>query len=209
MPTGWCGLPTPARGEGLSGKTFRVAAYEELARNNRSFEALTAYFAFFGYVQLHADRAGRAGAAGRRATSRRGSWSSSACSRSSGAGSAGDEWKQNGPKAAMLTARALAAPLRRRSRHRRPGRDDQRGAVRRHRRAARTTSTSRRRSRRAHAWTAACRRGSRRCATGATRLPIIGRLKPGVTLDAGARGVRDAGAADRQKALRLPVRRRR
>jgi len=34
---------------GLSGRTHRVAVYEEMARGNRSFESLTAYFAFFGY----------------------------------------------------------------------------------------------------------------------------------------------------------------
>ncbi|HEX2453153.1 MAG TPA: ABC transporter permease [Vicinamibacterales bacterium] len=34
---------------GLSGATFRVDWYEEFLRNNRSFESLAAYFAFFGY----------------------------------------------------------------------------------------------------------------------------------------------------------------
>jgi len=34
---------------GLSGATFRVDWYEEFLRNNRSFEDLGAYFAFFGY----------------------------------------------------------------------------------------------------------------------------------------------------------------
>ena len=73
-------IANTGRGEGLSGKTYRVAAYEELARNNRSFEALTAYFAFFGYISytmsgsgeperlvgVH-DRAGIPGAAGHQA----------------------------------------------------------------------------------------------------------------------------------------------
>ena len=34
---------------GLSGATFRVDWYDEFQRNNRSFESLSAYFAFFGY----------------------------------------------------------------------------------------------------------------------------------------------------------------
>lgn len=34
---------------GLSGKTFRVAGFEDLARQNRLFEGLTGYFAFLGY----------------------------------------------------------------------------------------------------------------------------------------------------------------
>ena len=34
---------------GLSGKTYRVDVFEELQRNTRSFESLTAYFAFFGF----------------------------------------------------------------------------------------------------------------------------------------------------------------
>ena len=34
---------------GLSGKTFRVDVFEELQRNARSFDELTAYFAFFGF----------------------------------------------------------------------------------------------------------------------------------------------------------------
>jgi predicted permease len=38
------------RGTGLSGKTVRVAAYEAMARENRSFESMSAYFAFFGYI---------------------------------------------------------------------------------------------------------------------------------------------------------------
>ncbi len=36
-------------GEGLSGKTTRVSTYQEWRRTNRSFEDLTAYFAFFDY----------------------------------------------------------------------------------------------------------------------------------------------------------------
>ncbi len=34
---------------GLSGATVRVDWYEEFRRNNRSFEDIAAYFAFFGY----------------------------------------------------------------------------------------------------------------------------------------------------------------
>ena len=34
---------------GLSGRTYPVAVFEELRRQNSSFEDLTAYFAFFGF----------------------------------------------------------------------------------------------------------------------------------------------------------------
>ena len=34
---------------GLSGATYRVDLYEEMARSTRSFQELTAYFAFFGF----------------------------------------------------------------------------------------------------------------------------------------------------------------
>ena len=34
---------------GLSGKTYRVDVFEEIVRNERSFQELTAYFAFFGF----------------------------------------------------------------------------------------------------------------------------------------------------------------
>jgi putative ABC transport system permease protein len=34
---------------GLSGKTYRVDVFEELQRNSKSFESLSAYFAFFGF----------------------------------------------------------------------------------------------------------------------------------------------------------------
>ena len=37
-------------GPGLSEQTYRVAAYEELARQSRSFDAMSGYFAFFGYM---------------------------------------------------------------------------------------------------------------------------------------------------------------
>ncbi len=37
-------------GSGLSEQTYRVAAYEELARQSRSFDAMSGYFAFFGYA---------------------------------------------------------------------------------------------------------------------------------------------------------------
>jgi predicted permease len=37
-------------GAGLSEQTYRVAAYEELARQSRSFDAMSGYFAFFGYM---------------------------------------------------------------------------------------------------------------------------------------------------------------
>src|SRR5215210_7332260 len=34
---------------GLSGRTYRVDVFEEFQRNSRLFEALSAYFAFFGF----------------------------------------------------------------------------------------------------------------------------------------------------------------
>jgi len=37
------------RDEGLSGRTFRAEAFEALQRENRSFESMSAYFAFFGF----------------------------------------------------------------------------------------------------------------------------------------------------------------
>lgn len=40
------------RGDGLSSRTYRVAAYEAMARENRSFESMSAYFAFFGYISF-------------------------------------------------------------------------------------------------------------------------------------------------------------
>ena len=45
----WIGGGT-AEEKGLSGVTYEVLAFEEFRRANRSFEDLTAYFAFFGYL---------------------------------------------------------------------------------------------------------------------------------------------------------------
>ncbi len=114
-------IANTGRGEGLSGKTYRVAAYEELARNNRSFESLTAYFAFFGYfsytltgsgeperlvgVQIapgFLEQLGDPAAARTRVRRRR--------------------VEEQRPRRGADHRRALEAPLRRRSRHRRHGR---------------------------------------------------------------------------------------
>jgi predicted permease len=87
---------------GLSGQTFRVVGLEELARHNRSFEGLTAYFAFFGY--------GSYTLAGRGEAERLAGVNVApkflellGVTPQLGRGFSGDEWKQNGPKAAMLT----------------------------------------------------------------------------------------------------------
>jgi predicted permease len=37
---------------GLSGRTFQVGQFEEIARNNQSFDDMSAYFAFFGFFQF-------------------------------------------------------------------------------------------------------------------------------------------------------------
>ena len=91
------------RGEGLSGKTSRVAAYEALARNNRSFEALTAYFAFFGYISYTMSGSGEP----ERLVGVQiapGFLEQLGIRPQLGRGFAGDEWKSNGPGATMLTA---------------------------------------------------------------------------------------------------------
>ncbi len=91
------------RGEGLSGKTYRVAAYEELARNNRSFESLTAYFAFFGYISYTMTGSGEP----ERLVGVHiapGFLEQLGIRPQLGRGFAGDEWKSNGPGAALITA---------------------------------------------------------------------------------------------------------
>ena len=87
---------------GLSGKTFRVAGFEELSRHTRSFDGLTAYFAFFGY--------GSYTLTGRGEPERLAGVDVApqflellGIAPQIGRGFAGDEWAQNGPKAAMLT----------------------------------------------------------------------------------------------------------
>ncbi len=96
-------IANTGRGEGLSGKTYRVAAYEELARNNRSFEALTAYFAFFGYISYTMSGSGEP----ERLVGVQiapGFLEQLGIRPQLGRGFAGDEWKSNGPGATMLTA---------------------------------------------------------------------------------------------------------
>jgi predicted permease len=39
-------------GGGLSGRTFQVGQFEELSRNSRAFDDMSAYFAFFGFFQF-------------------------------------------------------------------------------------------------------------------------------------------------------------
>ncbi len=87
---------------GLSGKTFRVAGFEELSRHNRSFEALTAYFAFFGYGSYTLTGRGEPERlAGVDVAPR--FLELLGVAPQMGRGFTGDEWAQNGPKAAMLT----------------------------------------------------------------------------------------------------------
>ena len=96
-------IANTGRGEGLSGKTFRVAAYEELARNNRSFESMSAYFAFFGYFSYTLTGRGDP----ERLTGVQvapGFLGQLGVQPQLGRGFTGDEWKLNGPNATLLTA---------------------------------------------------------------------------------------------------------
>ena len=175
-------IANTGRGEGLSGKTYRVAAYEELARNNRSFESLTAYFAFFGYISYTMTGSGEP----ERLVGVQiapGFLEQLGIRPQLGRGFAGDEWKSNGPGATLHHRRTLAAPIRRRPRHRRQVGDHQRDAVRRHRRAAGRTSTS------ASTFTPGTRVDMlvparlEEMRNWGNTLAIIGRLKPGVTVE--------------------------
>ena len=96
-------IANTGKGEGLSGKTYRVAAYEELARNSRSFESLSAYFAFFGYFSYTLTGQGDP----ERLTGVQvapGFLEQLGVQPQLGRGFTGDEWKANGPNATLLTA---------------------------------------------------------------------------------------------------------
>ena len=87
---------------GLSGKTFRVVGLEDLARHNRSFEGLTAYFAFFAYGSYTLTGRGEAERlAGVNVAPQ--FLELLGVTPQLGRAFSGDEWKPNGPKAAMLT----------------------------------------------------------------------------------------------------------
>jgi predicted permease len=87
---------------GLSTTTFRVAAYEELARQSRSFEGMTAYFAFFGYISYTLSGSGDPERlVGVNIAPR--FLELLGVQPQLGRGFAGDEWNQNGPRAVMLT----------------------------------------------------------------------------------------------------------
>jgi predicted permease len=89
-------------GSGLSGKTFSVGVFEELARNSRSFEAVSAYFAFFGYgSQLLTGRGEPERLVGVNVAPR--FLELLGVKPHLGRGFSGNEWKQNGPQAAMLS----------------------------------------------------------------------------------------------------------
>jgi len=96
-------IANTGRGEGLSGKTYRIAAYEELTRNNRSFESLTGYFAFFGYFSYTLTGSGEP----ERLVGVQiapGFLEQLGIRPQLGRGFAGDEWKANGPGAVLLTS---------------------------------------------------------------------------------------------------------
>ncbi len=96
-------IANTGRGEGLSGKTYRVAAYEELARNSRSFESMSAYFAFFGYFSYTLTGQGDP----ERLTGVQvapGFLEQLGVQPQLGRGFTGDEWKTNGPNATLVTA---------------------------------------------------------------------------------------------------------
>jgi predicted permease len=96
-------IANTGRGEGLSGKTYRVGAYEEMGRNNRSFESLTAYFAFFGYFSYTLTGSGEPERlVGVQVAP--GFLEQLGIRPQVGRGFVGDEWKSNGPGAALITA---------------------------------------------------------------------------------------------------------
>ena len=90
-------------GDGLSGKTFRVAAYEGMARNARSFETMSAYFAFFGYFGYALTGSGEPERlAGVQVAP--GFLELLGVQPQLGRGFVGNEWQANGPGAILLTA---------------------------------------------------------------------------------------------------------
>jgi predicted permease len=96
-------IANTGRGDGLSGRTFRVAAYEAMARDNRSFESLSAYFAFFGYFSFTLTGSGEP----ERLVGVHiapGFLEQLGIQPRLGRGFTGDEWQPNGPQAALLTA---------------------------------------------------------------------------------------------------------
>ena len=96
-------IANTGRGDGLSGKTYRVAAYEELARSNRSFETMSAYFAFFGYFSYTLTGQGDPERLmGVQVAP--GFLELLGVQPQLGRGFAGDEWTINGPQAMLLTA---------------------------------------------------------------------------------------------------------
>lgn len=95
-------IANTGRGEGLSGKTFRIAAYEELARSNRSFESITGYFAFFGYISYTLTGSGEPERLSGVHVAP-GLLEQLGVRPQLGRGFAGDEWTAGGPGAVLLT----------------------------------------------------------------------------------------------------------
>jgi predicted permease len=89
-------------GSGMSGRTFRVVGLEELAQHNQSFEALTAYFPFFGYNSYTLTGRGEPEQLAGVPIAPR-FLQVLGVSPQLGRGFQGDEWQANGPKAAILT----------------------------------------------------------------------------------------------------------
>ena len=146
-------------GPGLSEQTYRVAAYEELARQSRSFDAMSGYFAFFGYMSYTLTGTGvperLSGvpiAPGFLEMPRR---------RPRARARILERGVDRGrPRRRAPERRSLAPPLRRRPGHRRPDCHHQRRPVGGRRRPARPASISRPRSRQASGWICWCRRDS-------------------------------------------------
>ena len=174
---------------GLSGATFRVDWYDEFQRNNRSFESLSAYFAFFGYGSYtltgHGDPERLVGVdvAPRFFETLGVSPALDGSSpRTSTITAAGPARRRRAAHAPRFSDKALlAAPLRGRSCHRRPGPDHQQQAGDDRRRVA----SNLRFLIRVHA------RHARRSVVPAdldqirpwgNTLAIVGRLRPGVDL---------------------------
>lgn len=96
-------IANAGRGDGLSSRTYRVAAYEAMARESRSFEAMSAYFAFFGYISFTLTGSGEPErVVGVHVAP--GFLELLGVQPQLGRGFTGDEWKENGPAATLLTA---------------------------------------------------------------------------------------------------------